>query len=335
ATGPSDCSTTGPVAAAPDGTLLIGDPKAAKLYAVEVPVVGGARVAPPVCADLLGAIAATAGTKTTDVTIGDLVVDQANQRAFVTASVAGEVCLFAVAGENTVTKVSLDKTGHSVKQLANPPEDKTVKRGRRSRNRRNESITDIAFQDGKVLVSGLSAGASPSRVLELAYPFAENDITTSVEIFHAAHGRVEDATIRTFVPMVLDGKPTLLAGFTCTPLVRFRLDDFDGGDKVRGTTVAELGNWNTPLDIIVYQRGEDVFLLMNNTARGVMKINTQGLASREGLDQRVPNGGTAGQPFEKIEGLDGVAHMAKWDDKTALVIAGTKEKPALRPIPLP
>ncbi len=75
------------------------------------------------------------------------------------------------------------------------------------------------------------------------------------------------AAIRTFVPFTIDGQPSLLAGFTCTPLVRFPLEGLKG-EKVRGTTVAELGNRNTPLDMVVYEKGGEKFLLMTNSPAG-------------------------------------------------------------------
>ena len=45
-----------------------------------------------------------------------------------------------------------------------------------------------------------------------------------------------------------------------------------------GTTIAELGNRNRPLDMIVYKKDGKEFLLMSNNSRGVMKIPTDGFA---------------------------------------------------------
>ena len=72
------------------------------------------------------------------------------------------------------------------------------------------------------------------------------------------HGRSEDnRPIQAFVPFNIGGEPNLLAGYTCTPLVKIPVAKFDS-DKITGTTVAELGNRNTPLDMIVYnQHGKD------------------------------------------------------------------------------
>ncbi len=45
-----------------------------------------------------------------------------------------------------------------------------------------------------------------------------------------------------------------------------------------GTTIAELGNRNRPLDMIVYQKDGKEFLLMSNNSRGVMTIPTDGVS---------------------------------------------------------
>ena len=40
--------------------------------------------------------------------------------------------------------------------------------------------------------------------------------------------------------MNINGEPSLLAGFVCTPLVRFPVNSLKSSEKTRGTTVAEL-----------------------------------------------------------------------------------------------
>ena len=209
-------------------------------------------------------------------------------------------------------------------------------KNRRGQPLRNESITDLAFVEGKVFVSGVADGPIPIAVREVPFPFADAEEGTSIEIYHAAHGRVEDdATVRTFVPLVIDGEPMLLAGFTCTPLVKFPIKDLADGKKVRGTTVAELGNRNQPLDMIVYNKGGKDFVLMSNSARGVMKISTDNIRQNAGLTEPVRGGGTAGQPFETIKELAGVEQLDRFDDDRAIVLARAEGSLDLRTIELP
>jgi hypothetical protein len=231
----------------------------------------------------------------------------------------------------------LDKIGNAAVELPNPPEDKEIRGRRGSRNLRTESITDLAYTDGRVLVSGLSASESPSTVREFEFPFREASAGMQVEIYHAAHGRTEDyAAIQTFIPFNVGGEPTVLAGFTCTPLVKIPVGNLKGSEKVTGTTVAELGNRNRPLDMISYKKDGKDFLLLANSARGVMKVSTDDLAENEGLTEPVRGGGTAGQPYETIESLAGVVQLDKLDDTHALIIVQQDDGPmSMRSIELP
>ncbi|MEM9644146.1 MAG: hypothetical protein AAF989_04050 [Planctomycetota bacterium] len=327
--GPVEIQSIGPMAFADRGVLLVGDPKAATIFAIDVKdgLPGGHSNASSDFQAIDDIRAAVADALHSDsATLGDLVTDPQNGHVILSAESKGTVHLLSVNADGTLTRINLDKISHAKKDLPHPPEDRVVGQGRRKRNRRMESITDLAFFDGRVLVSGLSATESPSSVREFSFPFAENTIVTNVEIYHAAHGRVEEPAIRTFLPMTIAGQPTLLAGFTCTPLVRFPIGEMKGDKTVRGTTVAELGNWNKPLDLISYTKDGREHLLMSNTARGLMKISTENIESAPGLEDKVSGGGTAGQPFEKVEGLDGVVQMDKLNDSQAVVIMGSPDQ---------
>ncbi|MCA9135550.1 MAG: hypothetical protein KDB00_02295 [Planctomycetales bacterium] len=331
--GPVELQSVGPMTFATSGVLLVGDPKAATVYAIATEDSREGSGQPDI-SDLQAAVKSALHLEG-NVGIGELAVNPDSGSVFLSVTAGGQVHLVKVDGDSKISKVNLDKIYHASKVLPNAPEDKDNNQGGRNRNRRNSSITDLAFFEGKVMVSGLSAGDSPSRVIEMPFPFAENSVTTSVDIFHAAHGRVEDATIQTFLPLVVDGEPSLLAGFTCTPLVRFPVKSLDGSDKVRGTTVAELGNRNQPLDMVVYEKDGKTSILMNNSARGTMKISTDGISQRDGLTERVGNGGTAGQPFETIESLAGIKQMDKLDASHAVAIVDVKGTLALKTIELP
>jgi hypothetical protein len=135
------------------------------------------------------------------------------------------------------------------------------------------------------------------------------------------------------VPISFGGNPQIIAAYTCTPLVRIPLSDLRAGAKVRGTTVAELGNMNQPLDIIAYQKDGKNFLLLANAARGVMKISTEGLLTREGINE--PVRGTAGQPYEKVASWKGVKQLDQLDDANAIVLIEDGGKSDLRTLPLP
>ena len=335
--GSPELQSAGPLAFGPDGILFVGDAKAATVFAIAT----GDTQGEPTKAkwdieNLREKLAETLGGSPQQVTVNDLAVNPLSGNVFLSVTASGKPGLVRLDGKGLST-VALRDVPFLKAALQDAPEDKEVGEGARKRNLRAESITDIAFADGKVIVSGLSNQASPSTVREMPFPFADGESGTPIEIYHGAHGKLEDyAPVRTFVPFTINGEPSLLAGFTCTPLVRFAVGSLEPGKKVRGTTIAELGNRNRPLDLIVYKKEGKDFLLMANSARGVMKINTQDIGRADGIQEPVRGGGTSGQGFETIKELVGVVQLDKLNESQAVIVSQAESGSlALRTIALP
>src|SRR6185436_15626668 len=125
---------------------------------------------------------------------------------------------------------------------------------------------------------------------------------------------------RTFVPFKIGNEAHLLAAYTCTQLVQFPITDLKPGAKIKGKTIAELGNRNRPLDMIVYQKGGKDFILLANSSRGVMKISTDNIENAESITSPVTGGGVKGQTYETIESWKGVEQLDKFDAQQALVL---------------
>ncbi|MGI9469947.1 MAG: hypothetical protein ACR2NZ_00345, partial [Rubripirellula sp.] len=313
--GTVELQSAGPLSFGPSGVLFVGDPKAAKIYALNTEDSKSGAGSYDVD-DLTAKVSSAFGGK--EVAIVDMAVNPETGNAFLSVTAGSESGIARVSPDGTVAPLNLDKVANSSVTLPNAPEDKEVQRGRRRSNPRSSSITDLAYTAGRVLVAGLAAGDSPSSVREFDFPFNESASGFRVEIFHAAHGRSEDTSpIQAFVPFNIGGEPSLLAGYTCTPLVKIPIAKLESEAKVQGTTVAELGNRNRPLDMIVYkQHGKD-FVLMANSARGVMKISTEDLENAKGLTEKVSGGGVAGQSYETIDAWEGVVQLDKLDDTHA------------------
>jgi hypothetical protein len=210
-----------------------------------------------------------------------------------------------------------------------------VGEGNRQSNPRQESITDIAFFEDRVLVAGLSNEEFASTFRAIPFPFRRIANGTSVEIYHGSHGRFETrAPVRTFVPFKVGNEPQLLAAYTCTPLVQIPLSGLKPGAKLKGKTIAELGNHNRPLDMIVYEKGGKNFLLLANSSRGVMKISTDQIENAESI--ATPVSDKKGLPYETIAGWTGIDQLDLFDDKNALVVRkGDGDSVNLESLPLP
>ena len=318
--GTVELQSAGPLAFGPDGVLFVGDTKAATVYAIDTQDREGDPADVKLemqnvdqhAAKLLGA---------DKVTVNDFAVNPNSGVGYLSVSSgSGHInAICRITADGKFEKVSLKNVDFSKVELPNPPADKVVGQGRRQRNYRNESITDLAFMEGKVLVSGVAGDAGESNVREIVFPFFEADKGVNVEIFHGAHGRFENnATVRTFVPFKINDEPYLLAGFQCTPLVKFPIESLKGDETVRGTTLAELGNRNRPLDMFVYQKDGKDYLLLSNTARGVMKISTDDIEREEGITERIQ--GIAGQSYDTISSLKDVVQMDKLNDHHAALL---------------
>lgn len=312
--------SAGPLAFGQNGVLFVGDTKAAAVVAIDT----GDRDGDANEMDLhihgiekeLAKVVASE-----NVTVNDLAVNPESGVAYISVGVGDEKApaIVRVRAGGKLEKLDTTKVDFAKVELPDAPADAVVGQGRRKKNFRDESITDLAFSDGKVLVSGV-VGKGQANVRELVFPFSAIDKGTNIEIYHGAHGRYEtNASVKTFVPFKIDGEPHLLAGFQCTPLVKFPVKAFAESPSVRGTTVAELGNRNRPLDMIVYEQGGEEFLLITNTARGVMKVSTDNIERPEGITERVS--GKAGQSYDEIKGLKGVQQMDRLNDANILVIA--------------
>ena len=105
-----------------------------------------------------------------------------------------------------------------------------------------------------------------------------------------------------------------------TPLVKFPVTSLQPGAKVLGTTIAELGNRNRPLDMIVYKKDGKEFLLMSNNSRGVMKIPTAGFGAAQKIEAPVRSE-TSGVPFEAVTALKGVEQLDLLDEARTILLA--------------
>ena len=205
--------------------------------------------------------------------------------------------------------------------LPDAPADAVTGQGNRQNNPRRDTITDIAFLDGRLLIAGLSNEEFASTLRAIPFPFKAVTTPTSVEIYHGAHGRFETrAPVRTFVSYNIGKETHLLAAYTCTPLVQFPLTELKPGAKIKGKTVAELGNRNRPLDMVVYQQNGKNYLLLTNSSRGVMKINADAIDGAESIVAPVTGNGTKGVGYETIASWTGIDQMDRFDSKHVLVL---------------
>jgi hypothetical protein len=311
----------GPLAFGPDAELFVADPQAATIFALTLGSQGSSSA--PGTADVPAIdekIAGVLGTTAADIRIVDLAVHPTSKNSFVAVmrgqGTAAQPALLRVDGAGAIELIALDSTSATSVALPNPAAVSPNGRGGRA-----QSVTDLAYSNGRLFVAGLSNEEFASKLWSVAYPFAAVDQGTSVEIFHGNHGRLETRSpVMAFLPYDIGGRPHIIAGYTCTPLVKFPVGSLQPGQKIVGTTMAELGAGNQPLDIISYQKEGRQYLLMSNSRRGVMKIPTASFASAPPITSPVAEE-TAGVPFETVSTMANVEQLDRLDDARSIVIA--------------
>jgi hypothetical protein len=323
ATGVVELKSAGPIVFGPQGVLFVGDPAAAMVYAIATSDPSGdaskVNVNVP---DIAARVAEALAIDEKQVQLGRLAASPVSGNVYMSVNIKEpkSAALVRIDAQGKVSKVALENVKFSKCELPGPPKD-VAAAGRRG-NPRDDSINDLAWTSSKLIVAGLAGDNPLAAVQEIPFPFSTNATWTDVEIYHGSHGRVEDAApVRTLVPFRVDGQSVLLAGFTCTPLVMFPLESLQAGKKVRGKTIAELGNGNRPLNMFVYNKGGKDYVLMSNSSRGVMKISTDKIQENEGIDAPVRGKPTAGQPFETITSLRGVLQMDRLNDDHLIYLA--------------
>ena len=250
--------SAGPLAFGPDGILFVGDTQGRRLFAIDTgDRTAAAQKQAVQLKDLAGRWPGMLGTDGRQVMIND----------WPSIPLSGNVYLSVArrrGPDATPVIVRIDRRRQArrggagqrpVRQGRDPQSARTRRQDRAASALRNESITDLAYVDGRVFLAGLSNEEFSSRLIAIPFPSAEGFDGAAIEIYHGAHGQFETKSpVRTFVAYRISNEPYLLAAYTCTPLVKVPVADLKAGAHVKGTTIAELGNRNRPLDMIVYRR---------------------------------------------------------------------------------
>jgi hypothetical protein len=314
-------SSIGPLTFGPDGTLFAADNSGAAIFSLDLGAQAEGGVPGANGIDGLDTtLASLLGTGAREIQITDLAVHPKTKNAYVSVmrgqGAGATPTLFRIDGAGRIQMVALNTLKFQKAEIGNAP---AAAAG--ARNPRAQVVTDMAFSEGRLWVAGLSNEEFASKLRAIPVPFTSVDTGASVEIYHGNHQQLETRSpVNAFVPFTIENKSYLVAGYTCTPLVKFAISDLRPGSKVRGTTIGEFGAGNRVLDMIVYTKGGQQYLLTTNNSRGVMKIPTNTFAQATPITAPVTSE-TGGVPFEKVTNMTGIEQLDRLDDQRSIVIA--------------
>ncbi|MDX8355227.1 hypothetical protein [Cognatiyoonia sp. IB215182] len=252
-------------------TLFVADSAGAKIHAYTLPEAAPATASAAYTFEGFSRVLAeTLGIAETEIAFNDLAVNPATQAAFVSLTAAGTPALVMVTPDGTITPLDLSAIPSTSTELATGPDDGVT--FWRDIPSASLTVTDLDYTDGTLFVSGLSTGEFASTLNQIPYPFGEAAQSTSVEIYHAVHDQMETrAPIRAMEIVDLDGVQTVIAAYTCTPLVTLPTASLTDGAHITGNTIAELGYGNTPLEVLLF----DVYDREGNASPFVMVVNRE------------------------------------------------------------
>lgn len=300
----------------PEGILFIGDSENAKVFAMDTKDESvRSEVADFNISSFDQKIAEVLGTTVENITISDMAVNPLSKSLYVAVTHSnGTSVLIKIDDNETLSAIDLSKISFSDVSL-----DASIAadaKDRRGRSMRKWAISDMNYSNGQVMLTGLSNKEFGSTFRAIPFPFGDTQKMSSLEIYHAAHGQYEThSPVKAFTTAMIAGTNYVVASYTCTPLVIFPVSDLKAGEHVKGRTVAELGNRNTPLDMIIVEQENETYLLMANSSRALMRIKLSNVANFNGslTDPVEENSGTAGVKFNALP-IVNVLQMDKLDE---------------------
>jgi len=329
------------IAFGPKGLLLIGG--GALVVSVETGDVTPTKWSTTEVAGIDTVLAGKLGLEAKDIEIRKLAVNPASGKAYVALqslkTKAGVILTIDGAGD--VAEFSLADVKYRSYPLAVPKLTIT-------------KVTDIAWVGGKIVAATQATDRfGASRVFTIN-PAAKDGAPTqiSTKTFHVGHNQWEThAPIRALMAYEASGKSSVVGSFTCTPVVRYDIEDARDNDQVIGNTVLELGTGNTPRSMFAYERDGKKYLLVsvgrNNkqpafgfpSAYWVARVDADLLKESTNVNQKAPwrIGGKnlVGDRVQVAKEYFGVQQMDRLDRGRALVIMESKGGLSLRALPLP
>ena len=305
----------------PDGVLFVGDSTGGLVAALDTDDRTAASGSNVEVKGIDEKIAALVGIAPADLLINDVAVNPISKNVYVSAARGrgpdATPVIVRIDSAGKLTLLRLDSIKRETVSLGDAPASTASGR----QNPRTQTITDMAFVNGNLMVAGMSNEEWSSALRSIPYPFKTAAKGTQLQIWHSSHGRYEtESPVRTFVPYTIDNTQYVLAAYTCTPLVKIPVSDLKAGAQVKGVTIADLGAGNQPLDMVPYSKDGHQFILIANSSFGVVKMHADNMGQYKAIDSPTVVPDKAGAPYDRISSITNVRHLTQFDGSRAVVL---------------
>ncbi len=283
-----------------DGVLFVGDNHNGAVYAFEVPGQEPPEQPEPSSMRNIDAkIAELLGIRPGALEINDLAVHPVSNEIYISItrieSFASQPAIVKVSVDRTISLLDTSSLVWQKQLLTEFPEGETALQARKGgagpllpRDQakgaiaiRSLAIMDLEYHQGELFVAGVAYDSFQSSLRRISYPFDGTQSVTAVEMYHITHDQYESrAPIRAMSVQEIDGKPQLVAAYTCSPVVLVPLDELVDGAKIAASTIMDMGN-GQPLDMVPFQLGDQPMLFVTNNSRSPQVIPVEGLSNAE------------------------------------------------------
>jgi len=252
-------------------TVVVADWRGGQLHTLTLPPVAAGTPTPFNLKDVSGAIATALHTRPENLRFEDMAMRPGSEVAYITLSIDGggkgakpKPVLVSVDAAGKVGRIDLDRSKHASIAIGNlPGADQSFWRDTPAAS---YTVTDMKFHEGKLYVAGLSNASFASALRVFDFPLNAGAAVASVEMYHPVHNQLETrAPIRKMVITTLNGEPTLVAAFTCSPLVTIPLKDLKDGAHIAAKTVAEFGWGSAPAGMVMFDAGQGPMVLLTHS----------------------------------------------------------------------
>ncbi|NYE60175.1 hypothetical protein FHW58_001327 [Duganella sp. 1224] len=263
-------------------TLFVADWQGARIFALTLPAPASPAGKPFNLQDVQAPIANALGVAPAALRFEDLAVQPGSELAYIALTVRGakgrsRPAIVSVDAAGKVRRLDLSKAAASAAITDAPAADA---RFWRDLPQQTLTVTDMRYYQNKLYVAGLSNRSFASTLRVYDYPFNGKASATTIEMYHPVHNQIETrAPIRSMTVMNIGGEPTLVAAYTCTPLVTIPLKDLQDGAHITARTVGELGWGSAPNGLVSFKAGEAEYALLVNSSRSADLLSAADLAS--------------------------------------------------------
>jgi hypothetical protein len=311
------------IAFGPGNILFIGDNTESMVYAIEINDKKSSSKINFNIENITAKIGAAMGASAKDIKILDMAVNPISKNVFFAVSRENrgttKSALF-VLNDKGLHEFSLKNVNFSKTKINNSPKENANFWGQPSKT---YTVTDLHYVNGNVIVSGLSNEEFSSGLRKIAFPFNNKVVTTNVQAYHVSHSANETyAPIYRFLPVKLENQWTIVAGYICTPLVTFQLNELDGNNKLVGKTVAEIGAGNAPTGIISYRYNNEDYVLVGNNRYSLTRFKGKDILNAKAIKRPSRKKGV----LRKTIQIGSVAHLADYGENVLVITRSQNRK---------